>query len=82
MNEEYPSNWIHATIHLNPETGEITSDGDHRVRYWIESHITRTQTQINERWVMATPLPAPFIVRLKKSLRVLAGKAEVLYVRE
>jgi hypothetical protein len=37
--EGYPPNWWHCTIHLNPETGEMHSDGDHRVRQWIEERI-------------------------------------------
>lgn len=36
MSEEYPENWKHCMIHLNPETGEMHSDGDHSVRHWIE----------------------------------------------
>jgi hypothetical protein len=37
MSEEgYPQNWKHCKIHLNPETGEMHSDGDHSVRRWIE----------------------------------------------
>ena len=28
-------------IHLNPETGEMHSDGDHRVRRWIEARMER-----------------------------------------
>ena len=39
--EGYPSYWWHATIHLNPETGEMHSDGDHRVRAWLEERIKR-----------------------------------------
>jgi hypothetical protein len=39
MNESYPNNWKHATIHLNPETGELHSDGDHSVRVWIAQAI-------------------------------------------
>jgi hypothetical protein len=26
MNEQYPINWKHATIHVNPETGEMHFD--------------------------------------------------------
>lgn len=33
--EGYPDGWWHATVHLNPETGEIHTDGDHRVRFWL-----------------------------------------------
>lgn len=35
--ESYPDGWLHCMIHLNPETGEMHSDGDHRVREWIET---------------------------------------------
>jgi hypothetical protein len=35
--ETYPAGWKHATIHLNPATGEMHSDGDHSVREWIEA---------------------------------------------
>jgi len=37
--EAYPDDWLHCTIHLNPKTGEMHSDGDHRVRHWIQEHI-------------------------------------------
>jgi hypothetical protein len=36
VKESYPPNWKHCTIHLNPETGEMHSDGDHSVREWIQ----------------------------------------------
>ena len=39
LNEGYPPNWRHAVIHLNPETGEMHSDGDHYVRLWIQKRI-------------------------------------------
>jgi len=39
MSESYPEHWKHCTIHLNPETGEMHSDGDHSVRQWIEGQI-------------------------------------------
>lgn len=38
-NEVYPPNWKHCTIHLNPKSGEMHSDGDHTVRLWIEDRI-------------------------------------------
>lgn len=41
MNEGYPKNWIHCMIRLNPETGEMHSDGDHSVRHWIESRLAK-----------------------------------------
>jgi hypothetical protein len=37
--ESYPAPWIHAMIHLNPTTGEMHSDGNHKVRGWIEDKI-------------------------------------------
>lgn len=37
--EGYPEGWWHCTIHLNPETGEMHSDGDHRVRTWIQDKL-------------------------------------------
>ena len=37
--EGYPEGWMHCKIHLNPETGEMHSDGDHRVRHWIQERI-------------------------------------------
>ena len=39
MNEGYPPTWWHCEIHLEPETGTMHSDGDHRVREWIEEKI-------------------------------------------
>ena len=41
--ESYPKEWMHATIHLNPETGELHSDGDHRVREWILARLDLAQ---------------------------------------
>jgi hypothetical protein len=41
LNETYPDGWLHATIHLNPETGEIHSDGDHRIRFWLLAHLKK-----------------------------------------
>ena len=38
--ECYPEDWRHCTIHLNPKTGEMHSDGDHRVRHWIQERLT------------------------------------------
>lgn len=31
--------WEHCTIHLNTSTGEIHTDGDETVKYWIQSKI-------------------------------------------
>lgn len=42
--EGYPKEWIHATIHLNPETGEMHSDGDHKVRHWIAARLKHPAT--------------------------------------
>ena len=41
VSEKYPPHWQHATIHLNPDTGEMHSDGDHRVRHWIQQRLKR-----------------------------------------
>ena len=41
MNEGYPDGWVHAAVHLNPETGELhvdelrAADGPSIVREWI-----------------------------------------------
>ena len=43
MGEGYPKNWKHCVIHLNPETGEMHSDGDHSVRGWIQLMIEGKQ---------------------------------------
>jgi hypothetical protein len=47
--EGYPAGWMHCKIHLNPETGEMHSDGDHRVRHWIEERIPKTPKTFRER---------------------------------
>jgi hypothetical protein len=47
-NESYPSCFQHCTIHLNPDTGEMHSDGDHRVRAWVENKITALKQQIED----------------------------------
>ena len=39
MKEGYPDNWQHCVIHLDTETGEMHSDGDHRVRKWIQDKL-------------------------------------------
>lgn len=41
--EGYPVGWWHCTIHLNPDTGEMHSDGDHRVRTWIQNQLQEAQ---------------------------------------
>ena len=38
--EGYPEPWIHATIHLNPETGEMHCDGNRAVHHWILERIS------------------------------------------
>jgi hypothetical protein len=38
--ESYSSKWKHCILHLNPDTGEMHSQGDHSVRKWIEERIT------------------------------------------
>jgi len=43
--EEYPAGRWHCVIHLNPETGELRSDGDHRVRYWLQFRLNELQRQ-------------------------------------
>jgi hypothetical protein len=43
--EGYPKGWWHCTIHLNPETGEMHSDGDHRVRSWIQEKLANARNQ-------------------------------------
>ena len=35
--EGYPPNWQHCHIHLNPDTGEMHSDGNHKVREYIQA---------------------------------------------
>jgi hypothetical protein len=37
--EGYPPGWQHCVIHLNPVTGEMHSDGDHRVRHWLQERL-------------------------------------------
>ncbi|MDY6893917.1 MAG: hypothetical protein SVO01_00640 [Thermotogota bacterium] len=39
QSESYPEPWMNCLIYLNPETGEMHSYGDHRVREWIQSQI-------------------------------------------
>ena len=41
--EAYHKEWKHAIIHLNPNTGELHSDGDHSVRVWIQEKINGKQ---------------------------------------
>lgn len=42
---QYPPNWKHATIHLNPETGEMHSCGDHSVRIWIQERFKKIREE-------------------------------------
>lgn len=44
-NETYLPGWISCQIHLNPESGKMHSDGDHRVRQWIESNISNWRSR-------------------------------------
>jgi hypothetical protein len=45
-NETYTKEWKHATIHLNPETGEIHSDGDDGfIRKWIIDKIDNSKSK-------------------------------------
>ena len=44
--EGYPDHWKHCTIHLNPKTGEMHSDGDHSVRTFIEDTIKKLEGTI------------------------------------
>ena len=44
--EGYPEGWWHCTIHLNPETGEMHSDGDHRVRTWIQDKLANATAHV------------------------------------
>ncbi len=39
MVEGYPPTWWHATIHLDPKTGAMHSDGDHRVRHYVQAQL-------------------------------------------
>lgn len=43
--ERYPPNWKHATIHLNPETGEICCDGDESVKILIEERYKKIRDE-------------------------------------
>jgi len=45
-NEGYPKNWLHCKIHLNPETMEMHSDGDHRVRNLIQKQIGNLESEL------------------------------------
>lgn len=42
LGEGYPPGWKHCIIRLNPQTGEMHSDGDHSVREWIQNRIAAT----------------------------------------
>lgn len=39
--EGYPDHYMHATIHVDPQTGHMTSEGDHEVRHWLKSRMVR-----------------------------------------
>lgn len=44
--ESYPKNWKHCMIHLDPDTGEMHSDGDHSVREWIQDRMIDPKTAV------------------------------------
>jgi len=44
----YPPNWPHATIHINPETAEIHIDGDQRVKEWVDKLGNKIVWQANQ----------------------------------
>lgn len=46
--EGYPENWEHCVIHLNQETGEMHSDGNHFVRKWIQSQFATKDKRITD----------------------------------
>ena len=56
--ESYPESWKHATIHLNPETGELHSDGDHSVKHWIADALEQKDKRITELEAASTYLSA------------------------
>jgi len=37
--ESYPLHWLHVSLHLDPTTLLMNSEGDHRIRQWIEQLI-------------------------------------------
>jgi hypothetical protein len=77
VNEGYPPNWKHAVIHLNPETGEMHSDGDHSVRAWIQARLGPERNEIfdpkhpEKGWHPAKPIPEPRIWKLWRFLRLM-----------
>ena len=46
--ESYPEPWMSCNIHLNPETGEMHSDGNHEVRHWLEARLVRVMPSPTE----------------------------------
>lgn len=36
LSEQYPSNFVHVTLHINPNTGKIHYDGDKRIDGWLK----------------------------------------------
>jgi hypothetical protein len=40
--------------------------------------LVNTRTCVNGKWVIARPLPGPFISRLKDALQVILGKADAV----
>jgi hypothetical protein len=69
--ESYPPDWWHATIHLHPSTGEMHSDGDHRVRQWLEARLGRPPRRLgvstqNKRGEWVPAVPGPYLGVRKK----------------
>lgn len=46
MSENYSKDWSHCTIHLNKDTCEMHSDGDHSVRVWIQDRIAQLEAEV------------------------------------
>jgi hypothetical protein len=64
--EGYPAGWMHCRIHLNPATGEMHSDGDHRVRHWLRDRIGAYARECNE---VYTQLKEPLLASNPKELQ-------------
>lgn len=67
--EGYPSGWMHCKIHLNPETGEMHSDGDHRVRHWIKDRMLAKERPVKT--------PKTFRERVKTAWEILRHNKEL-----
>lgn len=48
LGEGYPAHWQHCLIHLDPRTGTMHSDGDHRVRLGIERAVREARGERDE----------------------------------